>query len=274
MLGMSETPPREEPLDFDFHRATAKKTTALKIKRGGSEPPKVIIYGPPGVGKTTFLARPDALIVSAEDGAAGVACDRVDVASAADLRAVMRELPTAGYTSIGFDSITQIARFFGSEVAAEHRVATVEAAPYGKGLADLAARVSGFCGALNALRERGMSIVLVAHEEIESVSDPEVGDYVKKNIAVHRRARCALVEWADVIGIATPMDLVSSDGVAKAIGRARKLHFDPAPSRVTKIRAGWRLPATIDFKRATFDELIANQGKKADNKTAEKETSR
>lgn len=274
MLGMSKTPTAEEPVDFDFHRSQPK-TSALKIKRGGElPPPKVVIYGPPGVGKTTFLAREGALIVSAEDGAQGVACDRVDVASAADLRAVMRELPTAGYTSIGFDSITQIARFFGAEIASEHRVTTVEAAPYGRGLADLAARMSGFCGALNALRERGMSIVLVAHEEIESVSDPEVGDYVKKNIAVHRRARGALVEWADVIGIATPMDLVSSDGVAKAIGRARKLHFDPAPSRVTKIRAGWRLPATIDFKRATFDELIANQGKKADNKTAEKETSR
>src|SRR5690606_28501946 len=161
---------------------------------------------------------------------------------AADLRAVMRELPTAGYTSIGFDSITQIARFFGDEIASEHKVATVEAAPYGKGLADLAARMSGFCGALTKLRERGISIVLVAHEEIESASDPEVGDYVKKNIAVHRRARGALVEWADIIGIATPMDLVSSEGVAKAVGRARKLHFDPSPSRVTKVRAGWRLP--------------------------------
>jgi hypothetical protein len=175
------------------------------LDRAEAKPPRMVFYGPHGVGKSTLLANfPGHLALFTEDGKRNlkirhfpqVATTYDDVTRA--IGAVLRN--PAGIQAFGLDSLDWLEPLIWAETCARHRIETIESPGYGKGylLADevWAELLEG----LNAVRDAGIAVVLLAHSEVTMFSPPDSDPYSRYDLALHKRARAMIHEWADVVG--------------------------------------------------------------------------
>jgi len=176
--------------------------------------PKGIVYGPPGIGKTHFGAgthKP--VIVDCENGAAHVACDRTPYLADWDaiqpwLEALARE--EHPYGTVVVDSIDWLLRRM------EERVAGVNGDPrnmdktmnrshggYGNGKQVLRNYVYQYLlPTLDAIVNRGVSVVLLAHASRRSITTIDGIVMEKSAPEIHPDLMNTLVEWSDFVGAA------------------------------------------------------------------------
>ena len=104
-----------------------------------------------------------------------------------------------------------------------------------------------FFDQMDGLRNnRGMTIVCIAHEQINKVRNPTLSeDYDAYSLKLNKRAVAIISEWADIIGFASHEVMVRSvesgfnQKETKAITTgARKLHVNPHPAYVAGNRYG------------------------------------
>ena len=114
--------------------------------------------------------------------------------------------------------------------------ASIETPGYGKGYV---AADNWWRDVLNGLeylrRERGMTVVLLAHSAIETINDPRATSYTSYQLRLHKRARGLVQDWCDAIGFLAPDLHVKEDdaGFGKKRARAdggsqRWLHWEGA----------------------------------------------
>ena len=99
-------------------------------------PPRLLIYGPPGVGKTTLAAGAGkgCIFVPTEEGADVVGVDRFPLAqSVADVMKNLDELLTEkhDYTTVTIDSLDWFEALTWQQVCDDHKIPSVEALGYG-----------------------------------------------------------------------------------------------------------------------------------------------
>lgn len=176
--------------------------------------PKGIVYGPPGVGKTTFGAgthKP--LIVDCENGAANMQCDRTPYL--ADWDAILPWLESLAYNehpygTVVIDSIDWLLRRL------EERVAGVNGDPrnmdktinrshggYGNGKQVLRNYVYQYLlPTLDVIVNRGISVVLLAHVSRRSITTIDGIVMEKSAPEIHPDLMNTMVEWSDFVGAA------------------------------------------------------------------------
>lgn len=176
--------------------------------------PKGIIYGPPGVGKTNFGAGTDKpLLIDCENGAAYVTCDRTPYLT--DWEGIKVWLDALAYSehpyqTIVIDSIDWLLRRL------EERVAGVNSA--GKNMDNTLSRSHGGYGngklvlrnyvyqyllpTLDAMVNRGISVVLLAHASRRSMTSLEGITIEKSAPEIHPDLMNTLIEWSDFVGAA------------------------------------------------------------------------
>lgn len=209
--------------------------------------PKGIVYGPPGVGKTTFGASaPGALIVDCENGAAHVACARTPYL--ADWDSIQQWLDAlAGadhpYQTVVIDSIDWLLRRL------EERVAGVNG--LGKGMENTLNRCHGGYGngklvlrnyvyqyllpTLDRLVNRGVAVALLAHLARRQVATLD-GLMVEKTAPeIHPDLINTFVEWSDFVG------------AAQRDGHTRILLLNETPLALAKNRYGISQPVLLDW---------------------------
>jgi hypothetical protein len=128
---------------------------------------------------------------------------------------------------------------------------SIETPGYGRGYVTVDNWWLDILAALDFLRrERGMTVVLLAHSVIETINDPRASSYTAYGLRLHRRARGLMQDWCDVIGfLASDLNITTEDvGFSKKRVRAdggstRWLHCEGRPSFVAKNRYG--LPPKI-----------------------------
>ena len=229
--------------------------------------PKVIIYGPPKVGKSTFAAAaPKAIGIITEEG-----LDNIDVDAfpkAATLDDVMSAIATLysephEYQSVFVDSLDWLEPLIFAKVCETHRVKNIEDLGYGKGYIMADDLWRAFFAGLDALRnDRGMTIICIAHEQITKVKNPTLADdYDAYSLKLNKRAVGIINEWADVIGFAQHEVIQRSvesgfnQKDVKAISTgARKLHLNPHPAYVAGNRYG--MP-DVPLSWAAFAQALA-----------------
>jgi hypothetical protein len=216
-------------------------------------PPKVVIYGGPKVGKSTFGASiPDAVFVQTEEG-----LDALDVHAfplAGSLKEVMSALRALAkdehdYRAVVVDSLDWLEPLVWEHVASQHSVASIEevGGGYGKGYVEAVKTWRQILAAFDYLRDnRSMTVVLLAHDEIRKFEpvDSEAYDYAA--LKLHKRAAAVIEEWADIIGYAKIKTLVrtqdkgfgQSHARAIAPGDVRELHVGQNPAYVSGNRYG------------------------------------
>ena len=139
-----------------------------------NKPPRLMIYGSEGVGKSTFAASaPNPIFIQTEDGLGELNCRKFPLAhSLAEVLAQLTALRDEqhDFQTVVVDSADWLERLIFDEVCREFGVRNIEKADggYGKGYTHALTHWRKVINLLQELRDkRGMMVILVAHAKVE-----------------------------------------------------------------------------------------------------------
>jgi hypothetical protein len=219
-------------------------------------PPRILIHGCEGVGKTSLAAKfPAPIFIRTEDGCpAGLTLTSFDFCETyGQVRDALSALATEEheFKTLVLDSLDPLEALIWRDVCATQGWSSIETPGYGKGYVTADRWWLDVLAALDFLRrERGMATVLLAHSAIERIDDPRAASYTSYQLRLHKRARGIVQDNVDAIGFLAPDLVIQSEdvGFSKKRNRAdggstRWLHWEVRPSFVAKNRYG--LPAKM-----------------------------
>lgn len=241
----------------------ARRMTLAAVTRGARPRPKrVLIYGPEGVGKSSFgAAAPDPIFLGAEDGTASLDVARFpqpqswqDILDAVDTLTAS-EHP---YDSLVIDSIDWAEPLAWSAVCAAGAKKSIEDFGYGKGYVAAVDLWRGLLARLDILRDRrGMHVVLVAHAAVRRFQNPEGEDFDRYSIKLHEKSAGPIKEWSDAVLFATWETLTreTESGRNKGVHTGRRvLYTERHAAWDAKNRFG--LPPVLPLEWAAFEDGV------------------
>ena len=223
--------------------ASLQRTTAVA-------PPRLLVHGVAGVGKTTFAAGADrAVIIPTEDGLGALEAEHFPLArSFGEVMEALAALYSENheFRTVVVDSVDWLEPLVWKAVCQQEGWASIEEPGYGKGYVAALDLWRQYLDGLNALRdERGMTVVQIAHTDIKRFDSPEHEPYDRYVIKLHARAAALLQEHSDVVLFANyRISTVKSDvGFNKKVTRAlgsgeRVLYTAERPAFLAKNRYG------------------------------------
>ncbi len=239
-----------------------------KVKKGKQpKPRRTVIYGPHGVGKSTFAAQwPDPVFIQTEDGISDI-----DVASfplaieLLDAYNAVMELGGGGheFKTVALDSADWLERLIWKNVCTKEGKKAITDFPYGTGYGKATSIFSDVLNALNTCRDKGMNVVVIAHCEIKRFENPEGDSYDRYVPKLHRDAASLLQEWADEVLFTnykvnvrkTDANGFNKDGRGVGIGTGeRVIYTTERPSHVAKNRLG--LPDELPMNFAEYAKFL------------------
>lgn len=176
-----------------------------------AQPLRVVIYGPGGIGKSTFGAQaPHPVFLGPEDGSSLLDVSRfpqphdwVDVLDA--VRALTEEPHDFG--TLVIDSADWLEPLCWAHVCREAKKPDIESFGYGKGYVAALEAWRVFLSAVERMRKaKRMHVVVIAHGEVKPFKNPDAetgGDYDRWQLKLHKGAAGLLTEWCDELAFAT-----------------------------------------------------------------------
>lgn len=215
-------------------------------------PPRIIIYGVDGIGKSSFAAdAPDAIFTQTENRLSHLDVAKFPLARTWD--DAMKTLEVLfeqdhKYKYHVTDSLDWLEKLAHKELCKRHGeesiVSNTKGSPFsfgrGWGLAD--ELMAEYLEALEALQtELGMGIIIIAHAKIKKFDDPMRESYDKYNLAVHEKVSERYKQWADCVFFANYKVMTKGEEVgykkvkhkAKGVGE-RILYTEERPAYEAK----------------------------------------
>ena len=230
------------------------------------QPPRIMIYGSEGVGKSTFSASaPNPIFIQTEDGLSEIATSKLPLCTSFDevmlqLQAVRDE--EHEYATVVVDSLDWLERLIWDRVCADYGVKSIEKADggYGKGYTHALTYWRQVVKTLNEIRtRRNMAVILVAHAKVERFEDPEHPAYDRYTPRLHKAANSLVCEWVDAVLFATRrMRVDSTTGKAAPVGAdggERVLRTNGSPAYSAKNR--YSLPTEMSLSWQAFADGLA-----------------
>lgn len=164
---------------------------------------KVVIYGPEGIGKSTFASKfPNPIFIDTEGST-----KHMDVARTAKPQSFTMLLEQIRYikTSRQFETLIIDTADWAESLCTEHICAktqktSIEDFGYGKGYTYLEEEFGRMLNLLEEVVENRINIVITAHSQLKKFEQPhELGAYDRYELKLEKKTAPLLKEWADII---------------------------------------------------------------------------
>jgi len=248
--------------------AASKPSRLDKVVTGRlKDPPRVMIYGPEGCGKTTIAAcAPRTIFLDIEGGSGQLPARRYSFRDGpggyiprtfAEVLDAIEDILYGkhDYLTFAMDTVDRLEALIRAHVCAKFSgkvhpqmnkggkvINHIEEFGFGKGFDLQLDEFRLLCSKLDEIRlSRGMTIILTSHAQVRPFKNPIGEDFDRYSLRVHEKSAGFLKEWAEVTAFYHfEMSAMSMDGESKAKGAStgkRLLHTD--------WQAGWDAKARI-----------------------------
>ena len=230
------------------------------------KPPRILIHGVAGVGKTTFAAEASKpVFVQTEDGLGTIPAASFPLART--FEEVLESLASLytedhDFKTVVIDSVDWLEPLVWGKACRDNGWGSIEDAGYGKGYVAALSLWRQYIDGLNALRDdRGMTVVQIAHTDIKRFDSPEHDPYDRYVIKLHTRAAALMQEHSDIVLFANyristvKADVGFNKKVSRAVGSGeRVIHTVERPAFLAKNR--YDLPDTLALEWSAFAQAM------------------
>jgi hypothetical protein len=231
------------------------------VSRGARrEPPRLVIHGDGGLGKSTVASgAPDPIFLDLERGTLELDVARVEnITTWEGLRATVRGYAQdqEGFKTVVIDTLDRAEWLCWQHVCREARVDSIEKVGkgFGKGYVAAYEQFRALARDLDACRAAGMGIIVIAHSKIEKAPNAAGDEYERWTLKVDRRVAGLFYESFDAVLYARLETFTqkSESGKTKGFGERRVMETQASPAWLAKNR--YRLPAQLPL---AWEELSA-----------------
>lgn len=226
---------------------------------------KVVVYGPEGIGKSTFAAQfPEPLFIDTEGSTDNMDVSRLDKPSSYTMLkneiAWVKANPTVCKTLV-IDTIDWAESLVIADVCAQHDKKGIEDFGWGNGYTYTKEEMGRLLNQLGELVDLGINVVLTAHAQMRKFEQPdEMGSYDRWELKLGKKTSSQTAplvkEWADMVLFANYKTVVmtADNGKKKATGGQRVLYTQHHPAWDAKNRHG--LPEEMPFDYAGIAHIF------------------
>lgn len=189
--------------------APSRMNLAAVVRGKLVKPPRVLMYGTIGCGKSTFGSRaPAPIFLAAEDGTSELDVARFpEPASWPDALAALDSLLNEehAYKTLVIDTLDWLEPLIHAHLChangwLRNGAPDIEQPGYGKGYTAALDQWRLLLSRLDALRARkGMIIVLLAHAAVRTFKNPAGDDFDRYELKLNAKAAALVREWADAV---------------------------------------------------------------------------
>lgn len=240
-----------------------------KVTKGGTmKPPRVLVYGSAGVGKTTFAASArNPIFIPIEDGLGKIDADAFPTPrNYADVRQALDALVNEEhqYRTVVIDSLDWLEPLIWQHTCEKNSWSSIEQPGFGKGYVEALRYWREFLDRLNYLRDqKSMTTILVGHSEIKQFHAPDSEAFDRYIIKLQKSASALVSEHCDVIAFASyKTNTVKAEERGRVRTRGigsgeRVLYTEERPAWLAKNR--FDLPPEMPMDWEEFAKAIAGK---------------
>lgn len=233
-----------------------------------------LVYGPPGVGKTTFPAfAPSPIYLPTEDGTESLRILPFDVPSF-PVAKTFEDVASALYTLVSqdhdfqtlvVDSVDWLEPLVEAETCVRNGWKSIEEPGYGKGYIEAVNLWLRLLDGFDSLRtERGMNVVLLGHSMIKSYASPDADPFDRYMLKLQAKAGAKVMEAVDMVLFAnyktytTETDTGFKKKVRRGVGSGeRVIYTEERPAFMAKNRHS--LPPELPLSWDALADAIAGR---------------
>lgn len=232
-----------------------------------NNPPKILLYGVDGVGKTSLAAEFPNPIYLATEGETPPS--DVDLQTPGTIESYDALLDVFGellegehdFGTVIIDSLDGMESLVWAATCRRLGINSIEEAGYGKGYIEADTEWKEYLSAASAMARSGLYVVQLAHPEIVRFDSPTSDPYSRYTIKLHKRANALVREQSDIVAFMNyRISLKTADaGFNKKVthaegGNERLVHLSEKAGFVAKNR--FSMPDSFKYvKGAGFKEF-------------------
>ena len=223
---------------------------------------RVIVYGPEGIGKSTFASKfPGAIFIDTEGSTKRLNVKRFDKPSSWTMLLeevkYVRDHPELCMTLV-IDTADWAEQLASNHICSVNHKQSIEDFGYGKGYTKLYEEFGRLLDLLNEVISKGINVVLTAHAKMRKFEQPdELGAYDRWEMKLSKNVAPIVKEWADTVLFVNYKTFVIKDEKTdsrKAQGGRRVMYTNHHPCWDAKNR--WGLPDKCPLDYAAIAPYI------------------